>query len=228
MMSDVGAERARRFLVVTIGLLAAADIARSAWVPSDVHLAFNIGLVLVVALIAWFAGLSLAELGLEREHLGSGLRWGGAAFGAVAVAVTATAIVGSSSGLFDDDRSVISGGELARKVLFVIPVGTVVLEELAFRGVVLGLWRRSTPTWRAVSGASLVFGLWHVPGAWKSAIGDGAWSALATAAGTVVATTAAGVVFNVLRLKSRSLVGPALAHLATNTIPLVAAWWINR
>lgn len=225
---DAAAHRTRRILVATVGVLAVADVVRSAWLPGGAHLAFNVGLTGVLGVVARRAGLSRAELGLERAHVGSGLRWGGAAFGAVALTVGGAALVASSSGIFDDDRSAISGGELALKVLVVIPIGTVVLEELAFRGLLLGLWCRIAPTWRAVAGSSIVFGLWHVPGAWKSAAGDGAWSALAAVAGTVAATTVAGGVFALLRSRSHSLLAPALAHLATNTTALVAAWIVNR
>ena len=43
-------------------------------------------------------------------------------------------------------------------------------------------------------------------------------------AGAVVVTFVAGLVFGWLRLRSRSLVAPVLAHVATNGLALVAAW----
>ena len=43
-------------------------------------------------------------------------------------------------------------------------------------------------------------------------------------AGAVVVTFLAGLVFAWLRLRSRSLVAPVLAHVATNGLALVAAW----
>lgn len=42
--------------------------------------------------------------------------------------------------------------------------------------------------------------------------------------GAVVVTFLAGIGFAVLRLRSRSLVAPVLAHVATNGFALVAAW----
>ena len=43
-------------------------------------------------------------------------------------------------------------------------------------------------------------------------------------AGTVLATTVAGVGFGWLRVKSGSLLAPVLAHLATNSLTFAIAW----
>ena len=47
---------------------------------------------------------------------------------------------------------------------------------------------------------------------------------VALVAGAVVVTFLAGLVFAWLRLRSRSLVAPVLADVATNGLALVAAW----
>jgi membrane protease YdiL (CAAX protease family) len=44
--------------------------------------------------------------------------------------------------------------------------------------------------------------------------------------GTVVATFIAGLVFSWLRLRSRSLIAPILAHIATNGLALLIAWFV--
>jgi len=49
---------------------------------------------------------------------------------------------------------------------------------------------------------------------------------LAAAAGTFVATFAAGLAFCWLRIRSGSLLAPAMAHLATNSVALVVAWLV--
>jgi len=43
-----------------------------------------------------------------------------------------------------------------------------------------------------------------------------------------VATTAIGLGFCWLRVASRSLVAPILAHCATNSVPFVVAWVLSR
>ncbi len=162
------------------------------------------------------ARLGLDELGLEPSRIAAGLRWGGIAFGLIASAVTLAAVL--SPGSFDDDQADVDLGGLAGRTLFVIPVGTVALEELAFRGVLLGLLLRLTTAGWAVVASSVCFGLWHIPGV------DGAVGL----AGTVLATTAAGGLFAWLRLRAGSLLAPALAHLAFNSVAFTAAWLVHR
>lgn len=113
----------------------------------------------------------------------------------------------------------------------VIPSGTVLVEELVFRGVVLGLLRRLASPWGAVAWASVVFGLWHVVPAWRAQADNallGQTSRGLTVLGTFLATAAAGVFFCWLRQRSGSLAAPALAHVGTNSIPLVVAWFATR
>ena len=109
------------------------------------------------------------------------------------------------------------------RVAVVIPLGTVVVEELAFRGVLHGLLLRITSLRGAYFFGSVVFGLWHVPPVVHGVAGDGPGRA-ATAAATFVATTLFGAVFIWLRERSGSLLGPALAHTATNSVAFLAAW----
>jgi membrane protease YdiL (CAAX protease family) len=44
-----------------------------------------------------------------------------------------------------------------------------------------------------------------------------------TVLGTIAATTAAGIVFALLRLRSGSLLAPVLAHVATNSFAYLGA-----
>ena len=223
-------------LGATIGVLAAGNIVRSTLVPSVADLPFNVALAAAVAGIARRAGVTTEELGLAERDLGRGARWGGAAFGAITVVVAGAAFVPAAAGLFDDERADIGVGELLFDVLVRIPLGTVVLEEVAFRGSILALLMRMAPVHWAVAASSLLFGVWHALPAWTSVDDNAGVATLADApgggvlvvAGTVAATTIAGVVFCWLRLRSGSLLAPVLAHLGTNTAPLVAAWVLAR
>ncbi len=139
-------------------------------------------------------------------------------------------------GLFDDDRVSIGPAEMLVKVLVVIPVGTVLLEEFAFRGVVLGLAGRIMTPMRAVAAAALAFGCWHIVTAWNSsgqntALADATTSTvgrIGSVLGTVVVTSLAGAAFGWLRVRFRSLLVPIAAHLATNSVAFMAAWLIAR
>jgi membrane protease YdiL (CAAX protease family) len=88
----------------------------------------------------------------------------------------------------------------------------VLFEELIFRGVLLGaMLRRWDARWSIVA-TSILFGLWHLPDVVHTS--GGPLHVAGAVAGTVVVTTAAGVLFGILRLRSASLVAPILAHLA--------------
>jgi membrane protease YdiL (CAAX protease family) len=122
------------------------------------------------------------------------------------------------------------------EILVSVPLGTVLLEELAFRGSLLALLRRLGSTTRAVVVSSVLFGLWHIAPAIGTAGDNSALpgtsqsgSGLAVAVvGTVIATTIAGVVFCWLRLRSGSLVAPMLGHIATNSGAFFIAWVLAR
>jgi membrane protease YdiL (CAAX protease family) len=216
-------------LVVAVGL-------RSTVVPGAAHLWFNLATAGALGLLARRADLSWEELGLAQRDLAAGLRWGVAALGLVTVVVVVAALLPGTSAWFEDDRAEVATGAFLRRALLVIPLGTVLLEELAFRGVLLGLLLRTAGARAAAVGSAVLFGWWHVITAWNSAaqsaaLGEAAASTggrLLTVAGTVAATTVAGLVFAWLRLGSRSLLAPVLAHVATNSVTFTAAWLLAR
>ena len=120
-----------------------------------------------------------------------------------------------------------------------IPLGTVVFEEVAFRGVLWGLIAHDHGTVWATCVSSVLFGLWHV----LPALGlvrtntalqrspKGGRRIMLTVLGTVAFTTVAGIVFAELRRRSGSLVAPAGLHWATNGLGVLAAarvWAISR
>lgn len=193
---------------------------RSTLLPSGTHFAFHCVVIVALAGLARWAELTPDELGLARSS------WRrGAAIGTV-VLVAIGLVVGALTWLseVDDDRLDISQASMWWKALVVIPIGTVVMEELAFRGVLLAACRRATTTRSAVVLSSLAFGLWHVVGAWNGADGT-LLQRLPEVLGTVAATTAAGLGFTWLRLRSNSLLPPMAAHVATNSVAFAVAWF---
>jgi membrane protease YdiL (CAAX protease family) len=87
----------------------------------------------------------------------------------------------------------------------------------------------------AVLWSSALFGLWHIiptlNGLETNELGDQVDSAAATTAtvaGAVVVTFIAGIGFCWLRLRSRSIVAPMMAHLAVNTSAYLAGYLIVR
>ena len=192
-------------------------------------------LLLTVGLLALarYHGTSWSDLGLDRSSWTTGLRWGGIAALVVAVAVAiGTALgdhVGPVAALLADARADLPRPELLYHALIRIPLGTALFEEVAFRGVLLGLLLRGVSPWAAVGWSSVVFGLWHVaPTIVALRLNDVAVvssDGLLAILGAVAVTTVAGVLFSWLRLASGSLLAPVLAHWATNSIGLLAAAW---
>lgn len=189
------------------------------------------GGILLVA--ARRTGLTWAELGLSRRRLAAGLRWGGACFAAVSLALAAAVAIPGPRALFTGVRATdLSAGEVALELLVRIPLGTVLWEEVAFRGALLASLGRVLPVRRAVAVAAAVFGAWHVQptisGLAANHLADAAWLRPLAVLGVCTFTTAAGALLCWLRLRSGSLLAPALLHLATNTLGTVAVAAAHR
>ena len=207
------------------------------------HAALGVGpacaaLLLVVARLA---GLSWAELGLGPGTWRRGLIWAAAIIGAVALVLAVGVALPLTREAFRDSRYRLDWGAALLTSLVYIPVGTVLLEEIAFRGVLWGLLRRARGTATATIVSSALFGLWHVlPSldlakdnqAIGGAVGTGQSAQAVTVLATVLFTGLAGVVFCELRRRSGSLLAPAALHWATNGLSVLASaavWaWATR
>lgn len=189
-------------------------------------------LAVVLVVIARMSGATLADLGLRRADLGAGLRYGGAAFGVVLVALLLAAALPATRDLLHDERAQIDGGQLIYEIAVSIVLLTAVPEEFVFRGVLLGsavsLWGER----QATVITSAAFGVWHVQPTLATMSDNPTVSGLSATVpgrvvvvlGAVIVTFVAGLVFGWLRLRSRSLLASVLAHVATNGLGLAVAW----
>ncbi len=106
-------------------------------------------------------GLGWAELGLGREHWRSGARYALAAVALVVTVVAVGALLPWTRPMFLNDRyATVSGALIASMVI--IPLQTVIPEELAFRGVLHGALDRAWGFRGVAAAGSLLFGLWHI------------------------------------------------------------------
>ena len=178
------------------------------------------GAVGVLALGRW-RGLAWRQMGLGSDTWRSGLRWGGAAAATIAVcyAVILLLPIGRAT---SNDLAAPAGDSLWVTALLLIPLRTVILEELTFRGVLWGLIERHSGTRWALVGTSVAFGCWHVAPALSLADRtDGAvWLSVL---GVITFTGLAGLVLGELRRRSGSVIAPAALHWAANGLGLVAA-----
>lgn len=207
------------------------------------HASLVVGPVSAAGLIALarLAGLSWVELGLGPGTWRRGMIWSGVIIGAVAVVYAAGSALPQTRDAFRDTRYHEGWGEALLTALVLIPVGTVLVEEVAFRGVLWGLVRRVRGTAAATAVSSTLFGLWHVlPSlglssdneAIGAAVGRGRSAQVFTVLATVAFTALAGVVFCELRRRSGSLLASASLHWATNGLGVLASaavWaWATR
>jgi uncharacterized protein len=216
-------------VVVVLVVLVAHNVLGNLVLPSALYVPANLATAAVLLGLARASGISRAELGLSGSTMTRGAAVGAAAFLVVTTILVVAALVPTTRPLFQDERAAgITGAALAYQALIRIPLGTVVLEEIAFRGVLLAMLNRVTSSGTAVAGSSAAFGLWHVlPTVEALRANDLPLSAPAIIA-AVGATAIAGIAFCWLRLHSGSLIAPALAHIATNSVALVAAVAVLR
>jgi uncharacterized protein len=169
-------------------------------------------------------GVDARTIGCELDDIPRGLHWGAAVAGGTTAVIAALRILDRGGNRFRDERVTdASGAEAAFHLLVRIPLATALVEELTFRGVILGLGLRGGDARRALVVSSFAFGLWHVGAALHPArtaaageiVGDHGGAAAAVV-GDVIATTIGGIGFGWLRLKSGSIAAPALAHAALN------------
>ncbi|OBJ19966.1 CPBP family intramembrane glutamic endopeptidase, partial [Mycobacterium colombiense] len=184
----------------------------------------------LVILMRW-RGLGWADLGLGREHWKPGMGYAVAAVAVVASVIALGVLLPETRPLFMNNRyATISGAMIASMV--VIPLQTVIPEELAFRGVLHGALNRAWGFRGVALAGSLLFGLWHVAtsfGLTSSNVGftrlfgGGIVGMMVGVTGAVLATGAAGFVFSWLRRRSGSLIAPIALHWSLNGLGALAA-----
>jgi membrane protease YdiL (CAAX protease family) len=207
-----------------VGLLAVSNVVSNRVWPQG-YLVWNLAVAGVLLLVARSAGLTWHDLGLSNRRLRRGLVIGIAAAAAVALVYGAAMAVPAVRAALVDERAAVPLAAVLFVALVRIPLGTVVLEELAFRGVLPALvgggW------WRATLVSSGLFGLWHVlPSLGSASAVTATLGTSGAVVGTVLFTAAAGVVFRAWQRWSGHLVTPMLLHVATNSLGVVVAWWL--
>ncbi len=206
------------------------------------YIPWNLAIALaLVALAVRADDRTMDDLGMARRRVPSGLRWGGVVATGVLVAYLIGLALPVTRDLFNDERADVGTAQVLWRALVAIPLGTVVMEEVAFRGVLPAMFRHRTEhttngALRADVGAAILFGFWHVLPSLDLSDANPVFRdllpaplvVLAAVASGVVATAAAGMVLSWLRNRSGSLVAPAMLHCSINSIGYVLAWLIQR
>jgi len=180
---------------------------------------------LLLLLLARSAGLDADDVGLARRSWRRGAAYALACIAAVAVVYVVAAALPATRSAFLDERYRSGMGEAVLTAFVVIPLGTILFEEVAFRGVLWGLVRREWGGIPATLVSSALFGIWHVLPSLRlnrvnpavtDLVGPGPTGQALAVAGAVVFTAAAGVLFCELRRRSGSLLAPIGLHWAVN------------
>jgi membrane protease YdiL (CAAX protease family) len=190
-----------------------------------------------VVYAVWLGGLSFAALGLASDDLGSGLVTGCLGAGLVIAVVIGLSYKHSLRKLFMDEPEREPGVKAALSTLvWRIPFGTALSEEVLFRGVLLGLLLSRSEA-AAVIISSVLFGLWHIaptirnfqksPGLQRLIDSNARFHGHIVV--TVLATAAAGAAFALLRIWTGSLLTTWLIHAAINGASVaVGYWWLRQ
>ena len=215
---------------VVIVVLAIANLIAhftTAWANIATVPVVAIGLLLMVRA----RGLGWTELGLGREHWRSGARYAAAAVGLVVTVIAVGALLPWTRPMFLNDHYATLSGALVASMI-IIPLQTVIPEELAFRGVLHGALDRAWGFRGVAAAGSLLFGLWHIATSlgltsgnvgFTRIFGGGVFGMLAGIVLAVLATAAAGFVFTWLRRRSGSLIAPIALHWSRNGMGALAA-----
>lgn len=173
--------------------------------------------------------LTAESLGLRRAGAARGTAIGVVAAGAVAAIGVgalrlAPSLIGQPVGYAP--LAHVSGDELARHIALFLPLGTVVPEELAFRGTLLGGLLARYRVRIAVIASAFTFALWHGTVAWFTVMNTSLPVVLIipAMAGALVVVFAGGVVMAGMRVATGTLATSVAAHWAFNAVILVGLW----
>lgn len=224
-------------VIVVLGVLVLLNLMNNRWKEK-----WYVPTCIVGSLILLGIGLldkqTWTEMGLGPGTYLTGLLWAlGCVLGVLVLYFIGIALPFTRKFFYDERGGEQGGWDLMRNALVIVPFGTVLLEEVAFRGVLLAMvWSRFGLVW-GITVSSLAFGLWHIlpslvmhetNAGVSSTLGTGTRAQVISVVLSVVGTALAGVVFCLLRVGSGSLLAPMGLHWATNGLGFVFTWGLFR
>lgn len=195
-------------------------------VPKKYHLLLNIGISALAIIVGLAFGMDWTNMGLSVTHILPGLF---VAIIASVIITVATLLIAAIPFLrhyfLGENLSNASGKLVAFEATIRIPLGTALVEEVLFRGVLLGILLMHHSTLVSLVIAAIIFGLWHIFPTINS-IEDNAAIAKAmqhkkgrqygSVIGVIIITATAGLIFGWLRIIAGSILAPWLVHWSIN------------
>lgn len=226
--TDLAIELLLIMLIVCYGALLSYAL------PKKTHIGLNITFAGIAVFIGGLASLSVETMGLSLAAIPTGIAY---AAGFVLVIIAGVFIASRLPfiGKFFANESFAGASKkrLFYEAGFRVPLGTALLEEVLFRGLLLGLLLQNSSTISALVLSSVIFGLWHIfptvnqleaNQAAKDMVAGKNGRRLVSILAVVATTTIAGVCFGWLRIWSGSLITPWLVHWAINASGILFAF----
>jgi membrane protease YdiL (CAAX protease family) len=171
--------------------------------------------------------LDAASLGLRRAGALRGAAIGvvvggmAAVISVAALRVVALAVIGQP--LIYEPLSRVASGDLTPHVLFFLPFGAVIPEEVAFRGALLGGLLARYGVAFAVTASAIAFAFWHTAVAVFTVLNTTVPAVLSVPAivGALAILFVGGAIMAALRLVTGTLMSSVTAHWAFNAIILL-------
>lgn len=220
-------------IAVAIAVLVVANFGANRLLVSWATVPWNVAVAVLLIAIARRAGISYAGIGIDRSSLRRGWEVGRWFVPATVILYSIGLAIPATRKLFEDGRVESLGWiEVGYHAFVAVPLGTVLLEEVAFRGVLPAMFATRLTPLRSNLLASLLFGSWHVLPAWeiyrvnpalRDVLQGPAGHVVGVAVG-VVSTAIIGMFWCWLRYRTSSLLTTAIAHVATNSLGYAFAY----
>jgi membrane protease YdiL (CAAX protease family) len=220
--------------VAVLLLLAVANVMSNQVLPDWAYVPWNGSVAICLVLVAR-SSVDLESMGFARWR--HGVAWG-AVLATLTIGALLIALLMPVFHEMYQDRRVSAGiGTLLYQTVLRIPVGTALLEEVAFRAVLPALFVARWGVVRGYAAASICFGLWHVLPALSlnkvnpvatRLFGSGVGGVAVAVVFAVFSTALAGAWWCWIRHRSGSVLATMMAHVASNSGAYTIAWLVAR
>jgi uncharacterized protein len=235
VLHDAEVDRVDRWIpvAISIGILAISNVASNRAFTGWGYVPWNALVAVLLVLVARRVD-RVRRIDIGLANVRHGVKVGFVLLALVAAVYAIAVAIPATRDLFRDKRvGERSATRMVLETVIRIPLGTVLLEEVAFRGVLLGQFGRRLGWRRGAIASSALFGLWHVlPSLGINKVNptlrDAGVARPIAVIGAVVLTALAGCFMCWVRLRARSLLAPAFLHVATNSLGFAVAWFVLR
>ena len=207
-------------------------------VPAKYHILLNIGIAFVAIMLGFGFGLTLSEMGMGLSYVIKGILIALALSAIITIGTLIIAVIPSFRRFFLGENLAHAKGPLIMfEAAIRIPFSTALIEEVLFRGVLLGLLLTHYDTLTALIYASVVFGLWHIFPTIASLEQNDAAAIIVGKKrsrqaigifGAVTVTAIAGMLFGYARILANSILAPWLIHWSINSSGVLGVYLAKK